>query len=435
MCKSSASCCPFSPEYCRNERPSESECQKLWLIHAAYILCQKYQRYPQEWMVSVNAHRSAPRTTSPLPGRCDLQPTVLQRRRLDSRCVCRVITGTDAMTRRAYPEYHKALMEKATYPSALRNVKFEETRRSFLYRTGDSVYKIRKTNTVYASLAIKERYALEALRLGQRWAPDVVQGVVPIVRNDAGFALGGPGEPLEYALKMAQVSDHYWLHRVVENGKFSQLAVGRLARYLAEHHAAAALENLADEAGRIDNFRALYEEVHYQSRKYVSETLSESMLELVALPLKHFLEDARKVFSRRQKRGRVVDGHGEFIPEHIHLKGTEIFAIAPLDGQRKFRVLDAAFDVACCCNGLRLLGATEASALFLKRYSAAAKDRDLLKVLPAYQTLAALRQGLLDSEALAEAPEGHPGREQLKASASSHYQLAVQTAREISRDL
>lgn len=335
------------------------------------------------------------------------------------------------MVKRSYPEYHKALLEQSSYPSAPRRIKFEETQRSYLYKTGEAIYKIRKTGPVYSALAIKERFAQDALRLGRRWTGDVVQEVVPIVKGPQGYALGTEGHPVDYALKMSQLSDTYWLSHLIAQQKLTPTALGRLARFLSEHHEAAALEEKAADAGRPEFFFALMEEIFYQSKKYINQTLTEPMLEMVTRPLGKFVDDFRKLFHRRQKRGRVVDGHGAFVPEHIHIRGTDIHAIAPLDGQRKYRVLDAANDLATLLNALAVLGAHDTAELFLKRYIAASKDRELQRILPAYQTLQAMRSGLLQSEMLAELDAKDKQREAVAKGASAQFQLAVQMARQI----
>ena len=89
-----------------------------------------------------------------------------------------------------------------------------------------------------------------------------------------------------------------------------------------------------------------------------------------------------------------MDGHGDFTPPHIHVRGKDVVAVAPLDGQAKYRVLDAANDVATLVNALLLAGHPELAALFVKRYSGAAKDRDLEKILPLYQVFRAVLAGL-----------------------------------------
>jgi hypothetical protein len=339
-----------------------------------------------------------------------------------------------AMSKKQHPEYHKTLLDPATHPAATRRIRFEESRNSYFYRTGEKVYKIRKTSHIYSHPAIKERYAQEALRLGRFWGGAVVQAVVPIVASGEGYALGGQGTPVDYALCLAQLSDHHWMGTLLQQGKLTPTAVGRLARFLAEHHQQGALdEKDAATVGRPEHVEALLEEVFYQCRKYVDQTLSQAMLDMVTRPLAKFLEESRKLFLRRQKRARLVDGHGAFVPEHIHLRGMEVCAIAPLDAQQKYRRLDAANDLALLMNELARREAGEIAELFLKRYVTAAKDRDLARILPAYRTLQAMRSGLSHSEWMAELPPEDPQRKEQAAVAHSYFNLAVVNARQIPR--
>ena len=340
------------------------------------------------------------------------------------------------MARKNHTEFHKCLMEQDSYPSALRRIKFEETLRSYFYRTGDNLYKIRKTSPLYPSIAIKERFSLEALRLGRHWAPDVVQEILPVVRHpDGRFGLGGAGETVDFSLRMTQLSDTYWLYKLVPRKKLPNTAWGRLARYLAEKHAAAPAGDKATEMGRMEHFRDLFEEVFYQAKKYLGITLSQPMLDTIILPMNRFLEDGRKLFLRRQKKHRIVECHGAFTPEHIYIKGGDIYAVSPLDSQAKYRMLDSANDVATLVNGLLLLDAVEESELFLKRYVTASKDRDLMKILPAYQTMRALQMGMVCSERAVERPEGDEVRETSIHNGQRYYNLAVQTSRRIPREL
>lgn len=342
------------------------------------------------------------------------------------------------MTKKDYPEYHKAMMEQSTYPSAPRRIKFEETRRSYLYRTGDHVYKIRKSDHFYSSLAIKERYAQEARQLGARWAEGHGIEVFPVVKTEDGYRLhgdsgGGDHAVVDYGCKMIQFPDAYWMDRLVKQEKVSPTMVGRLARFLVEIHEGASLEEKAASAGRPENFLAQMDEVFYQAKKYVGATLSAAILEVVGHAMTRYVEEFRRLFLRRQKRGKIVDGHGAFIPPHIHLKGGDVLAISPLEGQSKFRVMDAANDVATLLNELELAGAMELSELFQKRYASTAKDRDLAHILPIYRSLQAMRSGLMLSEWLAELAEPDKSRSTIKAQAEAYFTLAVRMARAIPR--
>lgn len=336
------------------------------------------------------------------------------------------------MSKTAYPEYHKALLDQSLYPAAARRIKFDETRYSYLYKTGTHVYKIRKAGPHYSSLAVKEAYVSDAMRMGQRWAPEAVEAVVSVLRTESGFALEGAGTPVDFALRMKQLPSHFFVNELVAAEKFTPAVIARVARFLAGQHAAHPVADAqAAHMGRPEHFRDLFEEIAYQVKKYVGMALSDAVYDMIRRPVEHFVDDDRKLFLRRAKRHRIVEGHGAFVPEHVHVKAKEIYALSPLESIPKFRQLDAAADVASFCNELHLVGATEAEAVFVKRYASAAKDRDLARILPAYEVLQAMRAGLEFCEWRVEM-EGDAGRQlQLAHLAHDRFNLAVQRAREV----
>ena len=338
------------------------------------------------------------------------------------------------MRRRAYPEFHKALMDPARYAAVSRKIKFEESPDSYFYKTGTDIYKIRKPSAVYSSLAVKEAFMQEAAELGRRWAPGLTVEALPLVRRDEGFVLGGAGDAADHVLRVSQLSSQHWLDHLLEAGRCTPTVIGRVARFLgarhAEHPAAA---GDAESAGRPEHLRGLLEEIFYQSKKYTGSALSETMLEVVTRPSMRFIEESRKLFQRRVKKGRIVDGHGAFLPEHIHVRGKDVFAVAPLDGQAKYRILDAANDVAALVNALDLAGQADLGDLFVKRYVTAAKDRDLDKLLPLYRVFQAVHNGLALCERAARTGLEEALRGAWQQQAQRQYQLAVQLVRLIPR--
>jgi len=92
-------------------------------------------------------------------------------------------------------------------------------------------------------------------------------------------------------------------------------------------------------------------------------------------------------------------------------------------------------DVACFVNGLLFLEGADSAALFQSRYASAAKDRDLETLMPFYQVLMALRRGLTASEAAVEATLPDDMREDMRNAAQSHFALAVQVVRSMTRPI
>ncbi len=329
----------------------------------------------------------------------------------------------------ALPAFCKALKERDLYPEATRKIKLVETRHSYFFTTGASCYKIKKESHDYSNPAITEAFLNEELRLGKKYAGDIYQEVFPVSEHEGQYRFDSTGKVVTYAIKTIQLSERYFLLSLLERKKVTQTAIGRTARHLAAIHGESSVTDRAAEAGRPENLYDLCEDILYQARKYLNATITQPMLDLIRRPLEKFVEDHRKLFLRRIKKGRIVQGHGALLPEHIYIKGQDVHFVSPRELHRKFSILDAANDVAYLTVEMAKLQETEWMELFVKRYVTAAKDRDLLKMLPSYQTFVALKQGVEHSEWMTDV-EGEERAEQTQI-ASDYFNLAVQFSRDI----
>ena len=117
-----------------------------------------------------------------------------------------------------------------------------ETSISWVFLYPDRVLKLKKPVDFgfldFASLEKRGWAAERELRFNRPNAPDIYRAVHPIVRRaDGGFALGGQGEPVEWALEMARFDETAVLSETpgIVTGDFAEA----LGRRVARMHAAA----------------------------------------------------------------------------------------------------------------------------------------------------------------------------------------------------
>ena len=101
------------------------------------------------------------------------------------------------------------LIDPLAYPGDVGTVELIETHISYLFLTGDHVYKVKKPVDLgfldFTTLAKRREFCLEEVSLNQRLAPGVYQEVVPISIKDGRYAVEGSGETVEYAVKMRRL--------------------------------------------------------------------------------------------------------------------------------------------------------------------------------------------------------------------------------------
>ena len=327
------------------------------------------------------------------------------------------------------PAWVEALKHPEAYPQTPKSVGLTETHTSYLFRADELLYKVKKPGNEYPSPSIKEVFCRAEARLLQQFNHAFPARVVPVHETSGGFQLEGEGSPVEYALEIPFLRESGFLNVRLDKEKAGVADLERIGVQLAETHATLVVKDkdkVANSA-RPEAFRALCEDFLYQLKRYFDASLTQPILDMIRHPLEKFLDDNGAILVRRLRKGRVVGGHGAFLPEHLHLKGETITVVSPQEVHRKYAVLDVANDVAALSVELMRRNRNDLRTVFLQRYIDTSKDRELNRLLPLYETFQALKQGVNSCEmkvALQDDALGELGMD--------YFQLAVRRSRDLS---
>ncbi len=123
----------------------------------------------------------------------------------------------------AYPPLVQSLLRPEAYPHRPRRVRLVETHISYVFLAGPYAYKVKKPVDFgfldYSTLEKRRYFCEEEVRLNRELCPDTHLGVVPITRTADGFAVGGDGEAVEYAVLMRRLPEARMLDRLVRRGR------------------------------------------------------------------------------------------------------------------------------------------------------------------------------------------------------------------------
>lgn len=119
-----------------------------------------------------------------------------------------------------------------------------ETHISWVLLAGDLALKIKKPVRLgfldFGTLAKRQHFCAEELRLNRRYAPSLYIGVVPITGSPQAPCLGGgEGTPIEVALRMARFAPRALLSEQLADGKLRPEHLDRLAQRVAALHGGA----------------------------------------------------------------------------------------------------------------------------------------------------------------------------------------------------
>ncbi len=269
-----------------------------------------------------------------------------------------------------------------------------ETHVSWVFLAGDFAYKVKKPITTsfldYGTLARREWFCREELRLDRRYAADLYLDVVPITNDHGGVRVEGAGVPIEFAVKMRRFPDDALLSERLDQGILSVRDVCELAGNVAEFHRDAARATPDDRYGSagtvlasaMDNFRDLHCFADNNEAAKALETLEQWSTE--------FFEQHRGLFAQRAENGFIRECHGD-----LHLQNVILWRgrLTPFDGiefNDEFRWIDLLSDAAFLAMDFAARGHDDLSHIFINAYLENTGDYNALPVLRWYLVFRAL---------------------------------------------
>ncbi|MFZ3084793.1 AAA family ATPase [Rhodoferax ferrireducens] len=248
------------------------------------------------------------------------------------------------------PPLIAALLEPKRYPGAVQRVDLVQTHISWVLLAGDFAYKIKKPVKLsfldFSTLAQRERYCQNELRLNRRFAPDLYLEVLAIGNTPQDPQWGGAGTPIEYAVKMRRFDEAGRLDRVCARGELQASHLSDLADTLTLFHQAAKVAPVESSFGSPaqiiapmrDNFDALTDGLP-------QEGLPSRIAALRAWTEAQFAQ-LTPLMQARKQAGWVRECHGDLHLANLVLIKQRVRMFDGIEFSDSLRWIDVASEVA-----------------------------------------------------------------------------------------
>jgi len=285
----------------------------------------------------------------------------------------------------------EALRRPETYPERPARIEAIETHMSWVFLTDLYAYKLKKPVRYefldFSTIDARRHDCEEELRLNRRLALPVYLGVVPLRRHpDGSLRVGGPGELVDWLVKMRRLPADRTLQEAIRIGSWTEDEVRRVASLLSAFYKDA---------------RPLYlgfAEYRERFKKDVLANLAElrrpehglqaDQVQRVHEAQLDFLECRSDLLYARIRDHHIVEGHGDLRPEHIYL-GDEPLITDCLEFNLQFRTLDPADDLAFLAMECERLGAPSIEPLLFDTYREITSDRPPKALIQFYKSVRA----------------------------------------------
>jgi len=336
----------------------------------------------------------------------------------------------------AFEKICQMMADPGFYPHPVSQVERRDTHISAVFLTGDWVYKLKKPVNFgfldFTTLDARRHYCQQEVLLNQRLTRGVYQGVCAICKDEAGrCSLDGPGEAVEYAVKMVQLPDEVSLKALLQAQRIEAKDLRKLGYHLASFYERSEQGVEIDKFGDPQLIAFNMEENFTQLGPFVGDWVQPEQWEFIRQVSRAFFDNWRQLFLRRIETHRIRDGHGDLRAEHIYFSnGIQI--IDCIEFNDRFRYGDAALDLAFLQMDLEHLGHAEMGRTILAAYVDQADDPELYSLIDfyaAYRAVVKLKVACLGGSKLEEGD----AKEALRAKANGFLQQAYRYALQFSR--
>lgn len=234
------------------------------------------------------------------------------------------------------------LSSPEAYPHRPASVRAIETHMSWVFLTGERVYKIKKPVRYpfldFTTLEHRRVTCESELRLNRRLAGKVYRRLLALRRGDkGGFSFRGSGEIVEWVIEMDQLPADDMLDNRIRAGRVTTDEAVAIADKLGRFYAAATPE-VRDGAAYLSHLEeesAISHELLLRPGCGLNTGRTQDLLDRVD----RLLGAARGPILKRVEEGHIVEGHGDLRPEHVSLSAN-LPIIDCLEFDRNMRLLD-----------------------------------------------------------------------------------------------
>ena len=330
-----------------------------------------------------------------------------------------------------------ALHQPACYPHHPDRVEMVQTHISAVFLAGEEVYKLKKPVRFsfldYSTLALRQQYCHEEVRLNHRLAPTVYLGVVPLLRVGNDYHLREvvnmrDATIVEYLVRMCRLPPERTLAALLATGQVTKVGIHALAKRLVHFHHTAATTDGAIYGAPETVWRALADNFQ-DTASFVGQTISEKQYIRIQEFSQSFFREHQALFQQRITQDRVREGHGDLRCDHVYFLDQGIAIIDCIEFSPRLRTCDVASELAFLAMDLELHSAPDLAAELLHAYAAQAGDPDLFRLLPFYQCYRAYVRGKVESLKSQESEVATEERDEARQQAQRSFRLAVRYAR------
>jgi uncharacterized protein len=317
------------------------------------------------------------------------------------------------------------LADPATYGDKAKKVRRIDTHAASVFLAGDRVLKVKRAVRFpfldFSTLEKRKRACKAEIEVNRRLAPNLYRGVVAITRaNDGRLAIGGDGEPIEWAVDMARFDETRTLDHLVN--EIDDDLADALGRAVAAAHATAPVVDAEPWIKALGSYIDEHVEAFAEYKKIFPAADADALAAKSRAQYRRIVPLLRE----RGKRGLIRRIHGDLHLGNIALIDGRPVLFDAIEFSDIIGAGDVLYDLAFLLMDLLERKLPQAANIVLNRYLAETRrdeDLDALAALPFFLSMRAAIRAKVTAARMerAEAAE----RDKIARSARAYFEFAL----------
>jgi uncharacterized protein len=321
----------------------------------------------------------------------------------------------------------KALLQPQSYPHKTVKINLIQTQMSFIFLTGDYVYKVKKAVNLgyldYTTLEKRHFFCYQELKLNRRLCPNTYLDIVAINKDQGIIHIEGAGETIEYAIKMRQLPQNRMMDALLLGGQVNKEMIGQVAEKLVRFHQSAITSPEVANFGNLEVICQNNQENFLQTEKYIGISILQSQYDQIVNYTNNFIDTYRDLFTYRIREGKIKDCHGDLHCAHICFT-SDICIYDCIEFNDRFRYSDVASEMAFLAMDLDRYQRSDLSRHLIDIYVELSGDAKLLGLLNFYKCYRAYVRGKVESFKLDDSLIPVKEKERILPVARKYFELA-----------
>jgi len=283
------------------------------------------------------------------------------------------------------PPLIRALLKPEAWPHPVAAPRLIETHISWVILTGEFAYKIKRPLDLgfldFTTLTRRRAACEEELRLNRRLAADIYLGLTPISGTPEKPLPGGPGEPIEYAVRMRQFPAAARLPEQLAAGELRSEDMSAFGQTIAAFHQALAPAEPAGQWGRPEQVWQAVAESLAQLAELLPDPARRRQLSSLSQMMERQFGHCAGLLEERARTGYVRETHGDLHLANLVRWQDRIVAFDALEFDPALRCTDLMAEVAFPVMDLCTRGRPDLAMAFLNSWLSETGDYPGLALL------------------------------------------------------